>query len=73
MPDLCHRNPIVYDAVMAHADMLITEIGFDGLRFDFVKGYGSWMIRSIHERRYVRRRRLVFRSASANRGAGTTR
>ena len=41
--------------------MLITEIGFDGFRFDFVKGYGAWMIRSIHERQYVRGgRRLVF-------------
>ena len=45
---------------MAHANMLITEIGFDGFRFDFVKGYGAWMIRSIHERQYVRGRRLVF-------------
>ena len=60
MADLCHRNPVVYDAIMAHANMLITEIGFDGFRFDFVKGYGAWMIRSIHERQYVRGRRLVF-------------
>ena len=60
MADLCHRNPLVYDAIMAHANMLITEIGFDGFRFDFVKGYGAWMIRSIHERQYVRGRRLVF-------------
>ena len=54
MPDLCHRNPIVYDAVMEHATMLIAEIGFDGFRFDFVKGYGAWMVRAIHERQYVR-------------------
>ena len=45
---------------MAHANMLITEIGFDGFRFDFVKGFGAWMIRSIHERQYVRGQRLVF-------------
>ena len=25
MADLCHRNPIVYDAIMAHANMLITR------------------------------------------------
>ena len=25
MPDLCHRNPVVYEAVMAHANMLITR------------------------------------------------
>jgi len=60
MADLCHRNPRVYDAIMAHTNMLITEIGFDGFRFDFVKGYGAWMIRSIHERQYVRGHRLVF-------------
>jgi alpha-amylase len=60
MADLCHRNPVVYDTIMAHANMLISEIGFDGFRFDFVKGYGSWMIRSIHERQYVRGKRLVF-------------
>jgi alpha-amylase len=61
MADLCHRNPLVYDAIMAHANMLITEIGFDGFRFDFVKGYSSWMIRSIHERQYVcPGNRLVF-------------
>jgi alpha-amylase len=60
MADLCHRTPAVYDAIMAHANMLITEIGFDGFRFDFVKGYGAWMIRSIHERQYVRGKRLVF-------------
>ena len=73
MPDLCHRNPLVYEAIMAHANMLITEIGFDGFRFDFVKGYGAWMIRSIHERQYVRGGGWCSRSASANRGAGTTR
>ena len=59
MPDLCHRNPVVYEALMAHAYMLISEIGFDGFRFDFVKGYGAWMIRSIHERQYPRGQRLV--------------
>ena len=61
MADLAHRNPLVYDALMAHANWLITEIGFDGFRYDFVKGYGAWMIRSIHERQYVLGdRRLVF-------------
>jgi alpha-amylase len=54
MPDLCHRNPQVYAAVMEHANMLIAEVGFDGFRFDFVKGYGAWMVKSLKERRYVR-------------------
>jgi alpha-amylase len=59
MADLCHRNPAVYEAIMSHAAMLISEIGFDGFRFDFVKGYGAWMVKSIHERQYVRDGRLV--------------
>ena len=54
MPDLCHRNPDVYRALMDHAEMLVTEIGFDGFRFDFAKGYGSWLVMSIMERQYVR-------------------
>jgi alpha-amylase len=54
MPDLCHRNPAVYSALMDHAEMLIVDVGFDGFRFDFVKGYGSWMVKSIQERQYVR-------------------
>jgi len=28
---------------------MINEIGFDGFRFDFVKGYGPWMVRAIQE------------------------
>ena len=79
MADLCHRNPTVYDAIMAHANMLITEIGFDGFRFDFVKGYGAWMIRvdprtPVRARRAagvpVRRRRIVERGQRDRRLAG---
>ncbi len=49
MPDLCHRNPNVYSALISHARWLLEEIGFDGYRFDMVKGYGGWMVRSIME------------------------
>ncbi|HVO83208.1 MAG TPA: alpha-amylase domain-containing protein [Syntrophobacteria bacterium] len=49
MPDLCHRNPAVYSALIAYARWLLEEIGFDGYRFDMVKGYGGWMVRSIME------------------------
>lgn len=49
MPDLCHRNPNVYSALIAHARWLLEDIGFDGYRFDMVKGYGGWMVRSIME------------------------
>lgn len=52
MPDLCHRNPYVYAGLMEYARWLIEEIGFDGLRYDFVKGYGSWIIIAILERLY---------------------
>src|SRR5215469_10777285 len=51
MPDLCHRNPDVYTALLENAEWLINTIGFDGFRFDFVKGYGPWMVRAIQELR----------------------
>ncbi len=54
MPDLCHRNPYVYSELMEYARWLIEEIGFDGLRYDFVKGYGTWIITAILERLYSR-------------------
>jgi alpha-amylase len=33
---------------------MIEEIGFDGFRYDFVKGFGAWVIRAIHDRNYTR-------------------
>ena len=52
MPDLCHHNPYVYSEIMEHARWLIEDIGIDGLRYDFVKGYGTWVITAILERLY---------------------
>jgi alpha-amylase len=52
MPDLCHRNPDVYQSLMEYARWLIEDIGFDGFRYDFVKGYGVWLINAIIERLY---------------------
>ena len=52
MPDLCHRNPYVYAELMEYTRWLIEDIGFDGLRYDFVKGYGTWIITAILERHY---------------------
>ncbi len=52
MPDLCHHNPYVYSELMEYARWLIEDIGFDGLRYDFVKGYGAWMINAILDRLY---------------------
>lgn len=54
MPDLCHRNPDVYKSLMEYARWLIEDIGFDGFRYDFVKGYGTWLIYAILERLYVK-------------------
>jgi len=53
MPHLCHRNPHVYEAMIDIARWLIETIGYDGFRFDFVKGYGPWMVKSIAELRYL--------------------
>jgi len=54
MPDLCYRNPAVYTAILENAEWLINEVGFDGFRFGFVKGYGGWMARAIQELRGLR-------------------
>jgi alpha-amylase len=54
MPDLCHRNPRVYTELLEYARCLIEEVGFDGFRYDCVKGYGGWMVRAIQELRGIR-------------------
>jgi alpha-amylase len=58
-PDLCHRNPQVYADVMAYVKWLVEEVGFDGFRYDFVKGFGeqgrgTGIITAIQEYRYRR-------------------
>jgi alpha-amylase len=53
MPDLCHRNPKVYEEVINMTQWLVETIGFDGFRFDFVKGYAPWMVKAIAELRYL--------------------
>ncbi|MFN8381118.1 MAG: alpha-amylase domain-containing protein [Anaerolineales bacterium] len=54
MPDLSHRNPYVYTEILKLMRWLIEEIGFDGFRYDFVKGYGANTITAIQEYRYMR-------------------
>ncbi len=54
MPDLSHRNPYVYAELLKMTRWLIEEIGFDGFRYDFVKGYGANTITAIQEYHYVR-------------------
>jgi alpha-amylase len=54
MPDLCHINPRVSTNLLNHAQWLIQDVGYDGFRYDFVKGFASWIIRAIHDRSYHR-------------------
>ena len=54
MPDLCHINPRVSTGILNHAKWMIEEIGYDGFRYDFVKGFGAWIVRAIHDRSYTR-------------------
>ena len=54
MPDLCHRNPGVYIELIKYCRWLLEDIGFDGFRYDCVRGFGGWMIRSIQELRALR-------------------
>jgi alpha-amylase len=61
MPYLCHRDPNVYTQMIAIAQFLIEQIGFDGFRFDFVKGYGPWMVKAIAEVRYLNKARQGFK------------
>ena len=54
MPDLSHRNPYVFNELINLARWLIEEIGFDGFRYDFVKGFGAATIQAMQEYRYTR-------------------
>jgi alpha-amylase len=54
MPDLSHRNPYVYTEILKFARWLIEKVGFDGFRYDFVKGYGANTVTTIQEYRYMR-------------------
>jgi alpha-amylase len=59
MPDLSHRNPVVYAGILALMRWLVEDVGFDGFRYDFVKGYGANTITAIQEYRYMREGRQV--------------
>ena len=54
MPDLSHRNPYVYAEILKLTRWLVEEIGFDGFRYDYVKGYGANTITAIQEYHYMR-------------------
>jgi alpha-amylase len=59
MPDLSHRNPYVYAELLKLARWLIEEVGFDGFRYDFAKGYGENTIAAFQEYRYIRNGNLI--------------
>jgi alpha-amylase len=59
MPDLSHRNPYVYAELLKLARWLIEEVGFDGFRYDFAKGYGENTIAAFQEYRYMRNGNLI--------------
>lgn len=54
MPDLSHRNPYVYAELLKLTRWLVEQVGFDGFRYDFVKGYGANTITAIQEYHYMR-------------------
>jgi alpha-amylase len=54
-PHLCHRNPRVYEAMYEYARLVIEELDFDGFRFDFVKGFGAWMIGLLAKYQYQKK------------------
>lgn len=54
MPDLSHRNPYVFTELLNLARWLIEELGFDGFRYDFVKGFNAATIQAMQEYRYMR-------------------
>ena len=54
MPDLSHRNPYVLGEILKLSRWLIEVIGFDGFRYDYVKGYGASTVTSVQEYRYLR-------------------
>lgn len=49
-PDLCHKTPYVQDWLWKKpysvAQYYKNEMGFDGWRFDYVKGYAPWVVKN---------------------------
>jgi alpha-amylase len=53
-PDLSHRNPYVQAELLKLARWLIEDLGFDGFRYDYVKGYGAATVKAFQEYPYQR-------------------
>jgi alpha-amylase len=58
-PDLSHANPYVRAELLALARWMIEDLGFDGFRYDFAKGYTSSTIRAMQDYPYRRNGRSV--------------
>ncbi len=52
---LCHRNPHVYAGIFDYARMVIEDLDCDGFRFDFVKGFGAWVIGLLANYQYQKK------------------
>ena len=48
-PDLDHDNPDTYAMVAKHILWLKNEIGYDGWRFDYVKGYAPSLVSALQD------------------------
>lgn len=46
-PDLAHENPSTMNMLRENLNWLKNEIGFDGWRFDFVKGYSPEVVKEL--------------------------
>ncbi|MGK7368590.1 MAG: alpha-amylase domain-containing protein, partial [Candidatus Halalkalibacterium sp. M3_1C_030] len=46
-PDLAHENPATFDMLSENINWLKNEIGFDGWRFDYVKGYSPTTVKKL--------------------------
>ena len=46
-PDLAHANPSTMDVLKENLDWLRNEIGYDGWRFDYVKGFSPAVVEEL--------------------------
>ena len=53
-PDLSHANPHVLAELLKLGRWLIEELGFDGFRYDFAKGYAASTVAALQSQTYRR-------------------
>lgn len=47
MPDLAHVNPDTWNVVLSYQKWLKNTVGYDGWRYDYVKGFHPWVVRDL--------------------------